>query len=236
MRKWLGSILDAAQHSSLAPWCFESMSFMGRLLTRPLRLDETASNYVNLGSGSHYIAGFINIDFFITRAPKDYGADLRFPLKIASNTVNGIISEHTIEHLTYGQSTAILAECHRILKPGGVLRVIVPDLSLFIRNYSDNNQEWFTRWEQLMFTASGDASRRKRRLKTNLQAISFVTQEYGHVSCWDWATMRACLQEGGFRTVNQTQFREGRDPKLLVDQDDESRRFVSLYVEAVKEV
>lgn len=212
---------------------FEAASLWGRIKARPLVLDAGSRNYVNLGSGPNVVPGFVNIDFFNTGGI-DYGADLRYPLKIASSAVDGIFCEHTLEHLTYSQVNAVLGECYRILKPGGVIRVVLPDLSLFMRNYCAGNRDWFARWEELIFITSRDSERAARRLLTSMEAVSFVTQEYGHVSCWDFETLAAYLEKNGFREITATGPGKGRCAELLIDLDDEERKFVSLYVEAVK--
>lgn len=179
------------------------------------------------------VGGMTNIDFFGTPNIQ-YGADLRYPLKISDGVVDGIFSEHALEHLSYAEADSLLAECRRILKAGGVIRVVVPDLSLFIRNYADDSKHWFATWERLMFLDSSDPERAKRHLTTPLEAVSFVTQEYGHRSSWDFDTLEAYLKRAGFRDIRQVAFRQGQCEKLLVDLDEDDRKFVSLYVEAEK--
>jgi SAM-dependent methyltransferase len=212
---------------------FEMRSTIFRALSSPLVLDPVGQHHLNLGSGPCVVKGLTNVDFFGTPGI-DYGADLRFPLKISDEVIDGIFSEHTLEHLSYVECRRLLAECHRILKPEGVIRIVVPDLSIFIRNYADDNKDWFATWEQLLFLGSSDSERAKRRLTSPLEAISFVTQEYGHRSSWDFVTLKAYLEHAGFRNVMQTAFRQGQCEKLLIDLDDNERKFVSLYVEAVK--
>jgi SAM-dependent methyltransferase len=212
---------------------FEAMSFFGRLRSKPLLLSPTTRHLVNMGSGERTIEGFINIDFFLTRGI-DYGADLRYPLKINSNVVAGIFCEHTLEHLTFSEGKNLLRECYRILKPGGIIRIAVPDLSIFLSHYCAEDQAWFYDWERLMFSSSADAERAKRRLNTPMEAISFVTQEYGHVSCWDFATLKVFLEQCNFREISKKSFMQGADKTLLIDLDSEDRKFISLYVEAVK--
>lgn len=85
-----------------------------------------------------------------------------------------------------------------------------------------------------MFIDSTDQDRAKRRLDTPLQAISFVTQEYGHVSCWDFETLSHYLGQSGFREIKRRGFRDGVCPELLLDLDSEDRKFVSIYMEAIK--
>ena len=212
---------------------FEIFSRWGRFRAKPLALDKNTENYLNLGSGAHAMEGLINIDFFSMKGI-DYGADLRFPLLIESGSVDGIFCEHTLEHLKYDEVDALLGECHRIMKPGSTLRIVLPDLSLFLKNYCEKNDEWFRRWERLMFIDSEDPERSRRKLFSPLGAVSFLTQEYGHVSAWDFEMLKIYLEKNNFRDITRSVFRKGRCGKLLVDLDSEDRRFVSMYVEAVK--
>ena len=221
------------------PARFEIRALIGRALTRSIPTEALKNKYLNLGSGSVCFDDYVNVDFFVPPGGKKphgsyYGADLRCPLRIESGIVGGIFSEHAVEHLTYGQAAQLFSESFRILRPGGRLRIIVPDLSLFIRAYCASDTLWFDEWERLYFTESEDAERRKRRLTTPLEAISFVTQEYGHVSSWDFDTMKAALSRAGFAGIEKCSYRQGSDERLLRDMDAPDRRFVSLFVEAVK--
>jgi hypothetical protein len=222
------------------PLVFELRSFLGRALSRRIELDPARKNYLNLGSGEGAVLdGFVNVDVFPFpfpwRRPKSYfGADLRHPLRLGDAVVDGVFSEHTLEHLTYDEAAALLRESFRVMKRAARIRVIVPDLELFLRAYCGGDEGWFVEWERLMFVESGDAERARRRLLTPLQAISFVTQEYGHRSAWDFATMTRVLEAAGFSDVQRRAFREGGDANLLRELDAGDRRHVSLYVEAVK--
>jgi len=186
-----------------------------------------------LGSGRTPHKDFINIDFFFE--PKiDYGCDLRYPLRIASNVANGIFCEHTMEHINYEDNTQLFKECHRILKPGGTIRIILPDISLFTKNYEEGNQEWFEKYEDYSLNNSSDPKRDKMSFDTPMKAISFVTQEYFHVSCWDEQTLRLYLTQAGFKDISVQSWRKGKDDMLLIDSPKESRKHVSIYIEATK--
>lgn len=237
MRKFFIAILRRllffVPRDTLVLLYFEMRSTVLRSLSGTLKLDPARPHYLNIGSGQLVAKGMTNIDFFGTPGI-EFGADLRFPLKISGEIANGIFSEHTLEHLTYTEAAHLLAECRRILKPDGIIRIVVPDVSLFIMNYAADNKAWFATWERLMFLGSSDSERAARRLTSPLEAISFVTQEYGHRSSWDFLTIKVYLERAGFRNVTQTEFRRGRCDSLLIDLDDNERKFVSLYVEAVK--
>lgn len=221
------------------PLIFELRSFLGRRLSGRIHVDPAAKNYLNVGSGDDVVEGFLNVDVYPFPLPwcrprSYFGSDLRHPLRIDAATIDGVFSEHTLEHLTYDQAAALLRECFRVMKPSARIRVIVPDLALFLRAYSAGDETWFREWERLMFLESTDAERARRTLLTPLQAVSFVTQEYGHRSAWDFETMKRYLELAGFSDVQRRAFREGEDAHLLRDLEADDRRFVSLYIEAVK--
>lgn len=54
-------------------------------------------------------------------------------LEFEDNTFDFIYSEHVLEHFFLDEALDLLRECYRILKPNGVIRIVVPDADL--RNY-----------------------------------------------------------------------------------------------------
>lgn len=52
-----------------------------------------------------------------------------------SGTVDAIYSSHMIEHLVRDDAWAFLLECHRVLRSGGRLRLVVPDLHALVHQY-----------------------------------------------------------------------------------------------------
>jgi predicted SAM-dependent methyltransferase len=226
IRRPLRALLHALPNGLGDALGFELHSLVGRLFARRLRLDPGGENYLNLGSAGDRYDGFINLDFFSSEGA--YGADLRYPLLIDDAVVDAIFTEHTLEHLTYAEASRVLAECLRILKPGGRIRVVVPDLSIFVASYARNDGAWFKEWEQTVLAQRG------RRMISKMEALSFVTQEYGHRSSWDFETLERFLADAGFTGVSKRAFGEGADPRLIRDKSDRDRTLVSLYVEALR--
>lgn len=74
---------------------------------------------LNIGAGSTVIEGFIAID-------RRFGTEA-FPLAYPDNSVAEIRCSHMLEHLSFGDALKALAEWTRVLKPGGRLRISVPD-------------------------------------------------------------------------------------------------------------
>jgi predicted SAM-dependent methyltransferase len=90
------------------------------------------STFLNLGCGAQPIAGFVNID----REPGgDVVLDVTAGLPYADNSIDGIYSEHFIEHLSQGEGAALLRECRRVLRPGAAVRVATPDLDEIVQRY-----------------------------------------------------------------------------------------------------
>jgi SAM-dependent methyltransferase len=80
---------------------------------------------ISLGSGEFVQPGWFGLD--LKRAPSVFRADLRRRLPLATGSVDEILAEHVLEHLFVDQIPGLLSECYRLLKAGGVLRVVSPN-------------------------------------------------------------------------------------------------------------
>lgn len=63
-----------------------------------------------------------------------HGTDI-FPLSLPDASVDEIRASHCLEHFPKGQTLDVLREWMRVLKPGGRLRVAVPDFEKVAKNY-----------------------------------------------------------------------------------------------------
>ncbi len=176
--------------------------------------------YLNLGSGPRGLdsAHWVNIDGFRDRNVHfvlDFSRGLPFP----DGSFDGVFCEHVIEHFTYEDASQLCAEIARILKPGGVLRIVVPDAERVVRSYIDN-------------PAALIAYRGTPGL-TAMQVLNdFFRQRYEHQFLFDWETMLRMLGETGFAQAARCELRAGRCQALLID--DEKYGWESLYAEATK--
>ena len=217
--------IDLFEHAK-----FEIISKLGRILSRDLKSNNTNTNFINLGCGNSYVNNFINVDFFGNKMI-DYGMDLRFPFKIESNSIDGIFSEHTFEHLSHQEVDNALGECYRILKPEAKIRIIVPDLSILIERYCSNDDNWFQKWQDLVLK---DPSRHyMKKYFTKMFAINFTASYYHHKSCWDFESLKNVLTSNGFVNIEKCNYNLGT-PELLIDSDSEDRKLVSIYIEGKK--
>ena len=96
---------------------------------------------INLGAGPSGKPGWVNVDCAPNKGINCL-CDCRYKLPFPSGSAQCIFSEHFFEHLDfYDEAPLFLSECFRILKPTGVLRIIVPDVGRYLEAY--NNKGWF---------------------------------------------------------------------------------------------
>ena len=63
--------------------------------------------------------------------------DLRKKLPFPDSSVHYVYTSHALEHLALADARKLIWEIFRILRPGGILRLVVPDLAYGARGYVD---------------------------------------------------------------------------------------------------
>tara|TARA_Y100000589_G_scaffold73386_1_gene66498 strand:+ start:10991 stop:11917 length:927 start_codon:yes stop_codon:yes gene_type:complete len=88
---------------------------------------------LNLACGQTHHEEWVNVDQF----EKDgvSACDLTKPLPFDDESFQVLYCSHFLEHLRTDQATSFLYECLRILRPGGIIRLAVPDLEGMARDY-----------------------------------------------------------------------------------------------------
>jgi len=89
---------------------------------------------LNLGCGHRFAKNWVNIDFH-SEHPEVQRVNVLQRLPYSENSFDAVYSSHVLEHFSPETAAALLQECHRILKPGGILRTVVPDLEATCREY-----------------------------------------------------------------------------------------------------
>lgn len=143
----------------------------------------------------------------------------------AAGTVDAIYSCHMIEHLVRDDAWAFLLECHRVLKPGGRLRLVVPDLHALAGEYLRcGNADTFL--GQMQFETHLPAG-----LVAKLKWLLFGRR--GHHWMYDARSLGALVTEAGFVEVETMEPGQTRmvEPSGL---DLRARQLESIYLEAVR--
>jgi SAM-dependent methyltransferase len=211
-----GALGSVANH--LPPSLVERIRVVGTRTLAPLSRRKVAHLLENdvlllhLGSGFERKKGWINVDLVPVKS--DLFWDLRKGIPFPDGSVDAIFHEHVLEHIPKRYGLHLSQECFRVLKPGGVLRVVVPNAGNALRGYAS------------------DEGNTTIPFPTNLMGIESLFYGDGHVSMFDAQTLILFLRAAGFNEVLEQTFRESFLP---VDApDSESRRGGSLYVDARK--
>lgn len=135
---------------------------------------------------------------------------LEYGLPFDDESVDCLYSSHALEHCYREEARAILIDAHRVLKPGGWIRVAVPDLDHAIDLYRMGKKEQALGY----FFASSRAGSSER-----------------HQYMYDFELLRDLLKTAGFTEISRRAFREGvvSDIEILDNRPEET-----LFVEARK--
>jgi predicted SAM-dependent methyltransferase len=179
------------------------------------------ATYLNAGCGKKARSGYINLDH--TWQPGvDLVWDLKWRLPFRDGSLKGIYTEHCLEHLPFRLVVDhVLTEFHRILVPGGWLRLIVPDAGLYLKLYAQAIADPTTKFPNP-----------DHRLITPMMYVNQCFRDHGHLYAYDFDTFRDLLLEARFSKIECCSFMVGADPALLLDSPERSSE--SLYIEAMK--
>ena len=89
---------------------------------------------LNFGCGTKVASGWNNIDF-LSNDSRVQRVNLLAGFPFPDNHFDAVYSSHVLEHFTRAQGLALICEGRRVLKPGGILRVVLPDLEGSCREY-----------------------------------------------------------------------------------------------------
>ena len=183
---------------------------------------------LHLGCGENYIPGFIHIDLN-QYSHGDHCSDVGDLSMFNDNCVDLIYSSHTLEYFHRDEVNDVLREWHRVLKPGCLLRLAVPDFEAIVKvyqKYSDLDHQGilgplYGKWPY------GD----------DLDKGSFTY----HKTVFDFNSCKKVLIKAGFHNIQSYDWKE----TIHADYDDYSQAYIphlnkengiliSLNVEATK--
>lgn len=120
-----GVLLNIGSGPAVAPgWISIDGSWQARFAGRPM-----AARVVSLLTGrqvGHWPAGIRCLD-------------IRRGLPFTDNSASVVYSSHTIEHLFRDEAGAFLRDARRVLVPGGICRIVVPDMRSMVQWYVERN-------------------------------------------------------------------------------------------------
>lgn len=181
---------------------------------------------LNLGTAGDTREGWINVDAF--PLPGVFlPLDIRRPLPFQSAQFKRVFAEHVIEHIDFRDNIdPLFRELHRILQPGGWLRVVVPDGRRYIEAYVSGDHD---QWKRLGW----DLQNMPDDIYTPMHILNHVFHQDGeHHFAYDYETLAFALKRAGFDEVVCQEYGQSCDPQLVIDLP--KHRDYSLYVDARK--
>jgi len=164
---------------------------------------------LNLGAGNNSIKGWINADL----EPRNFNIlyiDVRKKIPFKDNSLDYIISEHLIEHLSKEEGKKMLIECFRTLKKGGILRISTPDIKFITSLYRRNkDNEYYIKKITTRFLKEicHDDYR-------PLFVINNAFYNWGHKFLYDEELLRESLKKAGFKEIRREIYGKSKDKNL----------------------
>ena len=157
------------------------------------------------------------------RFPKNMiHGDIVRGLPVVPASVDGAYASHVLEHLALDDFRIALRNTFAMLKPGGVFRLVVPDLAERARRYiADFNRGASDASISFMHACSLGKATRSRTIEARIR------QEFGnsaHLWMWDELSMKHELSNAGFMKIRRCMFGDSDD--LMFAKVEDYNRFV----------
>ena len=198
--------------------------------------------YLNIGCGYAAPAGWTNVDSSptarIEKLPligrilgKLSGNATQFPESVRygniiaggflpDSSVTAVYASHVLEHLALADMRSALTNLYGMLRPGGTIRVIVPDLGARAADYITRaNAGDADAAETFMRSCYLGRETRPRGLIGHVRSIFGGSD---HLWMWDDASMRRELERVGFAEIRRASFGDSPD-KMFTSVEDPTR-------------
>lgn len=106
----------------------------------------TAVRRLHWGCGATTPTGWINSDL-VPREGVDLAGGILDGLPLADDSIDYVVSHHALCELGIYDQVPALRELRRVLRPGGILRLSLPDLDRAIAAYQRGDRDYFLVWD-----------------------------------------------------------------------------------------
>ena len=207
--KWLWKIRQQYRvrekvMNALRRW--RSLSSRKALVEEYLRANSCAR--LQVGCGKNILDGWMNTDLVVNG--NIIYLDATKPLPFGDNTLDYIFSEHIFEHISYADGHAFIKECHRVLKPGGRIRIATPDMVFLIQLYQNPASSIYP--DYIKFAV--DTFVTEPRFYSPGVVVNNFFYSWGHRFIYDFETLGHTLATAGFINIVRCKPGESDDPKL----------------------
>jgi len=214
---------------------------------------------LNLGCGAVRPKGWINVDSslnaYLQKLPggkflaKKMGmvaydstnvvyANLNKPWKWKNNSVDVVYASHLFEHLTLEAADLFMKESFRVLKPGGTIRIVVPDLYQICKKYLaeyETAPEFSETTRYIMWAINMHREGQYPNVK-GLKKWILEWQGYPHQHkyMYDKKSLGLIFQQHGFVDILSLEYGKSRYINEIADVEGKEESYLSVYLEAKK--
>lgn len=172
-------------------------------------LESNPLKKLHIGGGHNVHPGWLNADIDPV-APAVIYLDATRSFPFDDKVFDYVFSEHMIEHVPYAAARKMLDECHRVLKPGGRIRIATPDFSALVglyHPYRSKLQEDYLKWSIEQFVPEADSV-------DPVFAINNFVRCWGHQFIYDEGVITRALRHAGFDGILKQKLNESDDVAL----------------------
>ena len=166
-------------------------------------------------------------------------------------------SEHTFEHISDECCQYIFSEIYRCLRPGGAVRIVVPDMDLAYNKYGAENNTFFNYWmeaDNATFTEAFLILFAHPRINVNEDEVKHNYENMEkedffdyyskplrhdpkrggrHINWYNFSKLKYMLENAGFKEIYKSSAQASRFEEMRGEQFD-TRPWWSIHVEAIK--
>jgi predicted SAM-dependent methyltransferase len=144
-------------------------------------------------------------------------------LPFPNDSLRGLYASHVMEHFKIDSVRKLFGEFHRVLKPGGTLRLVVPSLEYAVEAFLAQDLARFPEWPEKFSSPGGRFN-------------NFMLCQNQHRLMFDMTLLQELLNEAQFSSVFRELPFSSRcfSPHQLRFESDPSLLDRSLYIEACK--
>ncbi|MFL5955176.1 MAG: class I SAM-dependent methyltransferase [Gaiellaceae bacterium] len=158
-------------------------------------------------------AGLLNEEQVRYTFPRDaIHADVTKGLRYPDNSASYVYTSHMIEHVSRWRALDLLRDCFRVLRPGGVIRILTPDIAQWIREYEHGDTANDSTRADAFMTKLGiyseqPGTRVQRFVRRNMSGAI-------HQWLYDFESLSKLVKDAGFVDLKRWSYREGSVPDL----------------------
>jgi len=154
----------------------------------------------------------------------------------ADNSVDVVYASHLFEHLSLKSAALFMKESYRCLKPGGVIRIVVPDLykisKKYIQDYESGNADAseFIMWAINMHREGqyGNAGFIKKMI------LEIQGYPHQHKFMYDEKSMMKLFELNAFKNMLSLEYGKSELIESIKDVEGTKESYLSIYIEAKK--